>query len=1183
MKQTERSYFSYSTKLKIAAYCNNTCAFPSCGKKVLSGRIKAEDLENGFSKGEFAHIVGVSPQGPRRSQDVSLESINDVSNGILLCAEHHALIDANPNDYPIETLRKWKRNIEDNYKNLLFISDYDSWDVDINNLIKTSEFIQYSEELNKFLNSSENLIVHVDGEIGVGKKTFVKYCFSQLPKNLQNEVIIIQSNDFDLSNFSLFNKMIKSRFLILLETSPNYLKKLVDRIKQVNPTSYKVISIGSGELVTKKINGIIKKYTLNRLDSKSSRKLISQLSKIISQNNIKYILDLTKGNPGIIASLVKYNERKYDFTDDSIISEIFENFNERIKKMGIELILVKKIILGFSIFSELGWYKGLYKTLFEKGKWSYEFEEIPNKFSKIINVDLDKIDIIITELLELKVLERKGRFLTLSLPCLSGLFIRQTQEVFLKYFKRIMDLQDPHLLQKFLKRLKQFAYEEVLISSIVKEILDTGLLSTIDCLNINFFSTILLNLAQLNNKLVADHLELLFKHKNPLELKEILINRRNLITALEHLIWYPETFKTGMDILIKLSIGENEDWANNATGLIPEKFRVYLPGTSASLDLRLNYLSEFIANSTEEHFFLIPMIFKSIFYLNTSSRLIYAEIQSFKPIPKEFVPNPKELSKYLNETFKIFKNQFENEKFEKDGLEIINNNLKLFVELNKFEEIKSIWNKIISKDRDFKIRLINFFEYRFKNDTIYPDIKEYINKLKEDFSLLDSIKEFSWKSPLDFKEEDMKSKSLEVKKVLSSLEKEEIQEILEWLMKNSGDFVIQIGILLSLDKDWIDQYEDVLESFLKLKENREFDFFLAVSYNIRIKDQERWRSILKKIEANEGLSHDYFRLLRATPILDDWVVNKIVDLAEHDFLNESDLYQFSCLENVIELDENLFKKIMRIYYNRFPNVISVKPQQWNDNLFLIKRYIEKNPNFIKRNVEDLLKILLNFECHEVEIGDKFSSLWLEIILIIIKECPGTIKEIRKKIISLIPSKYLPMDFDKTTINTLFINFYEIEAEDTWEDFKILFKSKSIDYVEFYFNLLFLKLVPINKILELCEENVEKNPLILVKIVGEDIQSQKGQDLVREIWYNYSNISNLSFEIYSNYTSGVKIFSPGESAKIQEFQLKRLEEWLEKEKKMEKTREKMTILINELKRLISRDEIHAKQNDEETKI
>ncbi len=138
----QRLNFSYPTKLKIAAYCNNTCAFPTCGKKVLSGRIKAEDLENGFSKGVFAHIIAASPQGPRQSQDIAQESINDVSNGILLCEDHHTLIDNNPDDYPIETLRTWKRNIEANFKNLLFINDYDSWDININNLIKSSEFIQ---------------------------------------------------------------------------------------------------------------------------------------------------------------------------------------------------------------------------------------------------------------------------------------------------------------------------------------------------------------------------------------------------------------------------------------------------------------------------------------------------------------------------------------------------------------------------------------------------------------------------------------------------------------------------------------------------------------------------------------------------------------------------------------------------------------------------------------------------------------------------------------------------------------------------------------------------------------------------------------------------------------------------------------------------------------------------------
>ena len=57
--------------------------------------------------------------------------------------------------------------------------------------------------------------------------------------------------------------------------------------------------------------------------------------------------------------------RQIYFMITSEVCTIF-NYNDRIKKMGIDLIIVNKLILGFSIFSELGWYKGLYKSLYNK-------------------------------------------------------------------------------------------------------------------------------------------------------------------------------------------------------------------------------------------------------------------------------------------------------------------------------------------------------------------------------------------------------------------------------------------------------------------------------------------------------------------------------------------------------------------------------------------------------------------------------------------------------------------------------------------------------------------------------------------------------------------------------------------------------------------------------------------------
>lgn len=56
--------------------------------------------------GEMAHVIGRKP-GSARSDDTVGED-NSYDNLILLCPNHHTMVDKAQADYPIEVLRKWK-------------------------------------------------------------------------------------------------------------------------------------------------------------------------------------------------------------------------------------------------------------------------------------------------------------------------------------------------------------------------------------------------------------------------------------------------------------------------------------------------------------------------------------------------------------------------------------------------------------------------------------------------------------------------------------------------------------------------------------------------------------------------------------------------------------------------------------------------------------------------------------------------------------------------------------------------------------------------------------------------------------------------------------------------------------------------------------------------------------------
>jgi hypothetical protein len=69
-------------------------------------------------------------------------------------------------------------------------------------------------------------------------------------------------------------------------------------------------------------------------------------------------------------------------------------------------------------------------------------------------------------------------------------------------------------------------------------------------------------------------------------------SRRELVYALEQLLWSDETFEEASRLLLKLAVAENETWGNNATGLWAETFQTLLGRTAAGLAARLRILTE---------------------------------------------------------------------------------------------------------------------------------------------------------------------------------------------------------------------------------------------------------------------------------------------------------------------------------------------------------------------------------------------------------------------------------------------------------------------------------------------------------------------------------------------------------------------------------------------------------------
>lgn len=110
MAQSEPTTPGSATIKRLFARSGNRCAFPKCTSTIVVGDVTV---------GEVCHITAVAAGGPRYDKDRSAIERHGYDNLILLCANHHTVIDADPEAYTVDRLKKMKSDHENRATALL--------------------------------------------------------------------------------------------------------------------------------------------------------------------------------------------------------------------------------------------------------------------------------------------------------------------------------------------------------------------------------------------------------------------------------------------------------------------------------------------------------------------------------------------------------------------------------------------------------------------------------------------------------------------------------------------------------------------------------------------------------------------------------------------------------------------------------------------------------------------------------------------------------------------------------------------------------------------------------------------------------------------------------------------------------------------------------------------------------
>lgn len=112
------------TKYMLIAKAGGRCQFSGCNKVLFIDSVTLTK----FNNTNIAHIVASAPDGPR-GNDNSIELSDKLENLMLLCQEHHTLIDSKPEEYTIERLTNMKEKQEREVEFLLNGMNYPKVDV----------------------------------------------------------------------------------------------------------------------------------------------------------------------------------------------------------------------------------------------------------------------------------------------------------------------------------------------------------------------------------------------------------------------------------------------------------------------------------------------------------------------------------------------------------------------------------------------------------------------------------------------------------------------------------------------------------------------------------------------------------------------------------------------------------------------------------------------------------------------------------------------------------------------------------------------------------------------------------------------------------------------------------------------------------------------------------------------
>lgn len=226
--------------------------------------------------------------------------------------------------------------------------------------------------------------------------------------------------------------------------------------------------------------------------------------------------------------------------------------------------------------------------------------------------------------------------------------------------------------------------------------------------------TLFIRLVQINPKAAVRAVSRALENCSHEELLKFTKGRRTLVNSLQKIALYGDCFEEAADLLLKLSLAENETWSNNATGVFKGLFSVIATGDIASTDLspreRLPILLKYLDSSDKQIRLLAISAFDEALRASSITRTIIREREGLTGDPQGWLPKDnREILEEYDLYLKAFWEKYQiNTYLEKNEIaNVLLHHVRVLLQYKNFQSfVLDILRKLSDGDNELKGKVI---------------------------------------------------------------------------------------------------------------------------------------------------------------------------------------------------------------------------------------------------------------------------------------------------------------------------------------------------------------------------------------------------------------------------------------------------------------------------------------------